>query len=141
MLLRLATVEGLRGSTDSELAHLKNIDSIQKNYGFLPLGLVATALKEQGAVYVDAALEAYGELMALQKERYPDDVAKMAVGQAEAFKLLGNVYIAKKYYSRALQHYTESLDLFAKYLGPTSGLAVDLEHRICEIRASYMDEV
>jgi hypothetical protein len=76
--------------------------------------------------------------MELQKLRYPDDEAKLAVGQAEAFKLIGNVYIAKKFYRIALDHYTQAMDLFAKHLGPSSGLAVDLEHRINEIRASYM---
>eukprot|EP00798_Chlamydomonas_sp_ICE-L_P004989 gene4989-34769_t len=52
MLLRLATVEGLRGNTDAEVAHLQNIMSIQRNYNFLPLGVVSMALKETGAVYV-----------------------------------------------------------------------------------------
>jgi hypothetical protein len=52
MMLKLATVEGLRGDTDAELGHLKCIASNQQNYGFLPRGLVAMALKEQGAVHV-----------------------------------------------------------------------------------------
>eukprot|EP00798_Chlamydomonas_sp_ICE-L_P028328 gene28328-31448_t len=110
-----------------------------------PPGMVSTAVKEQGAVYVigkryDEALETYNELVELQQQRYPNNPSKMALAQADAFKLIGNVYVAKKSYGRALGYYTQALDLFSKYQGPRSSLAADLEHRISEIKASYMVE-
>eukprot|EP00798_Chlamydomonas_sp_ICE-L_P004988 gene4988-34768_t len=50
--------------------------------------------------------------MQLQEERYPQNAAKLSVAQAEVFKLMGNVFVAKKFYRRASDNYSRALDLF-----------------------------
>jgi len=143
--LKLAMVEGLAGSTKDQLRSLEEVLTVQNNYGFLPHGLLARTLKEKGAVLVamsnyDDALKTYNELLELQTQRYPDDSAKQAVAKAETLKLIGNVYVAKRHFNRAKEHYDASLELFATYLGPRSSMVIDLEHRINELRAYVNDE-
>lgn len=102
--VQLAAVHGLRGNLKAQQKQLDEVISAHSTYS-LPAPLVARVLKEQGAVLVelkryDDALKAYNELLELQAERYADDTPRAAVARAECFKLVGDVYVAKRQFNR-----------------------------------------
>lgn len=49
------------------------------------------------------ALESYYKLLELQDQRYPDDPNKQLLLRAEALKLIGNVYIARRTWNKCAQ--------------------------------------
>ena len=71
----------------------------------------------------EEALESYRELLSLQRGR-GDDHRK---GEAEAHKLMGNVYIALKDMRSAVQHYEDALTLFRE---AGSHQAAEMQKRI-----------
>lgn len=48
----------------------------------------------------DEALKSYGSLVKVQELRYENDTRRTALARAEAYKLQGDVYVAKRIYSR-----------------------------------------
>ena len=69
------------------------------------------------------ALESYRELLAVQQSR--GEAHKK--GEAEAHKLMGNVYIALQDMNSALQHYEDALSLFGE---AGSHQAAEMQKRI-----------
>jgi hypothetical protein len=48
----------------------------------------------------DEALEVYNSLLELQAGRYPGETSRLAVARGECFKLVGDVYVAKRQFNR-----------------------------------------
>ncbi len=53
----------------------------------------------------DEALEAYNALLELQAVRYEGESARLAVARGECFKLVGDVYVAKRQFNRWLPNF------------------------------------
>jgi hypothetical protein len=48
----------------------------------------------------DEALEVYNSLLELQAGRYQGETARLAIARGECFKLVGDVYVAKRQFNR-----------------------------------------
>jgi hypothetical protein len=75
----------------------------------------------------------YKSLLELQETRHPENIIKQGCLRAEALKLIGNVHVALKDFSKAQELFREAKDVYKEHLGSESNLVKDLEHRIDEV--------
>lgn len=85
-------------------------------------------------------MEAFQELLCLQQSRGGETEAQ-AKAEAEAHKLLGNVYVALQDNRSAEQHFTDALHLYAEAGGSSGKAAADMQHRIDRLAVSAVPEL